>query len=215
VDRTGAAVTERRTRQAIDLGGSTEFTDEGSGTVRAYFAALDVQGRGATEHDAFGAMVEHLGAILQTDEQAREAFGKWAETHTVEIELSAEEAAEQDEMAALLEAQSAHGVRELTADTFDQAIASDKPLLVDFWAAWCRPCLMAAPVLQEIHDGMAEVFDVAKVDVDGHPQIRERYGIGSIPCFILFRNGVEVDRIVGFAPKEQFRAAISDLLARA
>ena len=206
-------MSERRTRQAIDLSSSIEFSDEGGGTYRAYFAVLDIQGRGASEDEAFHSLTEQLGVILRGDEEAREAFGKWAEDHIIEQELTPEEIAEEDEMSSLA-AGAENDFPALTVDSFDAAIASSKPLLVDFWAGWCRPCLAAAPVLKEIHDEMADAFDVAKVDVDANPQIQERYGFTGIPCFIMFREGEEVDRIVGFAPKVQFKAAIEELLAK-
>jgi len=203
-----------RTRQAINLSGATEFTDEGSGTVRAYFSLLDVQGRGASHEEAFRALIEQLESILSSDENAREEFGKWAENNIVEQELSPAEIAEEEEMEALA-AQAGNDFRALTTETFDGAIASDHPLLVDFWAPWCKPCLMLAPVLAELHAEMSSRFDVAKLNVDENAALSERYGVQGIPCMILFRNGAEVDRIVGFAPKDQFRAALDEMLDKA
>lgn len=207
-------MSERRTRQAVDLSSSTEFTDEGGGTFRAYFAPLDIQGRGASEQEAFDALAEQLGVILRSDAEAREVFGKWAEEHIIEQEMTPEEIAEEKAMEALA-ASAGHDFPELTVADFDGAIASSTPLLVDFWAPWCQPCLMAAPVLKEIHDEMSGAFDVAKVNVDDNREIQERYGFQGIPCFIMFRNGEEVDRIIGFAPRAQFQAAIEELLAKA
>jgi thioredoxin 1 len=202
-------VTDRRTRQAIDLSSDTQFTDEGGGTIRAYFPLLDVQGRGATEHEAFQALTEQLGALLQMDEEAREVFGKWAEDHIVEQEMSPEEIAAEDQIESA--AADVH-FRALTSADFDEAIASDAPLLVDFWAPWCKPCLMLAPVLAELHDELG--FAVAKLNVDDEPDISERYGVQGIPCMILFRQGAEVGRLVGMAPKEHMRPQLVELLAK-
>jgi thioredoxin 1 len=205
-------VTEPRTRQAIDLSGSTEFSDEGGGTIRAYFPLLDIQGRGANEHEAFEALTEQLGALLQIDEQARETFGKWAEDHIIEQEMTPEMIAEEEQMESAATDAGSH-FRALTTGDFDEAIASDAPLLVDFWAPWCKPCLMLAPVLAELHDELG--FAVAKLNVDEEPDISQRYGVQGIPCMILFKQGAEVGRLVGMAPKAQLRPELVELLAKA
>lgn len=90
----------------------------------------------------------------------------------------------------------------LTTDNFEQeVIASDIPVLVDFWATWCGPCQMMAPVVAEIaHDWEGKV-KVGKIDVDAQPELAMRYGIMSIPTLILFKNGEAADQIIGFRPK--------------
>ncbi len=205
---------KRRTRQAIDLSGATEFTDEDGGTVRAYFPLLDLQGRGATRDEAFHALTEQLGSLLDSDEEARVAFLKFAEENVVEQEMSDEEIRAEEEMES--GAMSAGSkFRVLTSDDFDAAIGSASPVLVDFWAPWCKPCLMLAPILSELHEELADRFDVAKLNVDENPDISDRYGVQGIPCMILFRNGAEVGRIVGMAPKEHLRPQLVDLLDQA
>lgn len=203
----------RRTQQAIDLSESTEFTDEDGGTIRAYFPLLDVQGRGATRDEAFHALTEQLGALLQIDEGARETFQKFAEEHIVEQEMSEEEIAAEEALESDAEAAGAH-VRVLTSADFDAAIATDSPLLVDFWAPWCKPCLMLAPILAELHYEMSGRFDVAKLNVDENPDVSDRYGVQGIPCMILFRKGTEIGRIVGMAPKEHLRPQLVELLEK-
>ena len=99
-------------------------------------------------------------------------------------------------------------IRHLTDADFQEAIQGDTPILVDFWAAWCAPCRMIAPVLEELageYDGRARV---GKVDVDEHGATAQQYGIQSIPTLILFKNGEVADKVVGVAPKE----ALSRLL---
>lgn len=86
----------------------------------------------------------------------------------------------------------------VTDDTFaEKVLASSTPVLVDFWAAWCGPCRMVAPVLDEIAADKAGSLVVAKVDVDANPGTARDYQVVSIPTLILFKNGQPVKRIVG------------------
>lgn len=98
----------------------------------------------------------------------------------------------------------------VTDDNFDQLVtASEQPVLVDFWAPWCGPCRMLAPVLDEIaaeHEGKAVV---AKVDVDQNPAVANRFGIKALPTLLVFKNGDVVDTIQGLAPKAKLAAALA------
>lgn len=88
-------------------------------------------------------------------------------------------------------------------------LESDKPVLVDFWATWCGPCKMIAPVLEEIAKEHGGKMTVAKLDVDQNAAAAQKYSVMSIPTLILFKNGQPVERLVGFMSKEQLMAKLA------
>lgn len=91
-------------------------------------------------------------------------------------------------------------------ETFAAAVLeSDKPVLVDFWATWCSPCQMIAPVIEEIAVENPQIA-VVKVDVDEAPALAQKYGIMSIPTLLVFKDGQVTDQMVGARPKEQILA---------
>lgn len=90
--------------------------------------------------------------------------------------------------------------------------SSSKPVLVDFWATWCRPCTMMAPVLDELAGGEAEKLTVAKVDVEANQELAAEYQITAIPALLLFSEGKVVKRITGAKSKSALRTELADVL---
>lgn len=89
----------------------------------------------------------------------------------------------------------------LTSENFDAAIRNtDKPVLVDFFATWCSPCRMLAPVLEQLAAEHADTLTIGKVNVDDAPDLAARFGVVSIPTLILFRAGKAVKKTVGYSP---------------
>ena len=87
----------------------------------------------------------------------------------------------------------------------DDVLASDKPVLVDFWAEWCGPCRMIAPALEEISNELGDKVTIAKVNVDENQDIGARYGVRGIPTMLLFKGGQPVAQKVGAAPRSQIQ----------
>ncbi len=101
----------------------------------------------------------------------------------------------------------------ITDATFDEVVLkSDKPVLVDFWAAWCGPCRMVGPIIDEISSEYEGKAVVGKVDVDANQEFAAKYGVRNIPTVLVFQNGEVVGRQVGVAPKQTYTAAIDALL---
>ena len=108
----------------------------------------------------------------------------------------------------------AGAVKELTDGNFEQeVIKASTPALVDMWAAWCGPCRMIAPVVEELAGRYQGKVNFGKLNVDDHPQLAAQYRIMNIPTLLLFKSGREVDRIIGVQPKEELVRRIEKTLA--
>lgn len=98
-------------------------------------------------------------------------------------------------------------------NNFDQTVLkSETPVLVDFWAPWCRPCLMVAPIVEELADDYSGRASFVRVNVDQNPQVASRYNIMSIPTLIIFKDGQPASHIVGFRPKEELKQGLDNVL---
>lgn len=102
---------------------------------------------------------------------------------------------------------------EITDDTFEgMVITSDTPVVVDFWAEWCGPCKMIAPILEELAEENSDTFKVGKVNVDDNRQTAMKYSVRSIPTLLVFKDGEIAEQIVGAMPKDALKKRILDAI---
>tara|TARA_B000000475_G_scaffold213265_1_gene175412 strand:- start:22455 stop:22781 length:327 start_codon:yes stop_codon:yes gene_type:complete len=99
-----------------------------------------------------------------------------------------------------------------TTDFKSEVVESDTPVLVDFWAEWCGPCKVIAPVVEELADDYEGKIKFGKVNVDDHNMIASEYGVRSIPTLLVFKNGSVVNQIVGAVPKEKITTILDKVI---
>ena len=105
------------------------------------------------------------------------------------------------------------GTKKVTDETFDaDVLKNDKPVLVDYWAEWCGPCKMVAPVLEAIAEEHGDKLDIVKLNVDDNPVITQKYGILNIPTLGVFKNGEVVKELVGARSKSALLRELADFI---
>jgi thioredoxin len=109
----------------------------------------------------------------------------------------------------------AHPVAISDASFETEVVQADKPVLVDFWAEWCGPCRMIAPLLENIADEYADSLKITKLDVEANPRVTTKFGVEGIPTLILFKDGKPVERLVGYMPKDRLLSKIKPHLGAA
>jgi thioredoxin 1 len=106
-------------------------------------------------------------------------------------------------------------VENITKDTFTkEVLGSELPVIVDFWASWCGPCKMMAPIYEELSKDYEGKMNFMKVNVENEEELAGSQDIMGIPCLIVFNKGKEIDRITGFAPKDGLKQKIDDILEK-
>ena len=101
---------------------------------------------------------------------------------------------------------------QLNQTNFDEILASDKPVLIDFWAEWCGPCRRIAPIIDELHEEFDGRALICKCDVDSNDEISAKYSIRNIPTILFIKNGEVVDKTVGAATKAQIQEKLEAIL---
>ncbi|MEJ2634879.1 MAG: thioredoxin [Calditrichia bacterium] len=102
---------------------------------------------------------------------------------------------------------------EVTDATFEQEVLqSDKPVIVDFWAVWCGPCKMIAPIMEEFANEYDSKIKIAKLDVDNNPNVAIKFGIRSIPTVLFFKDGKVAEQVIGAYPKTHFLDKLQKIL---
>lgn len=205
---------KRRTDYQINVKGNTEFRELDDGTWEAYFATLDVRVTAESREAVGQALIQGIeDAYKAGDDELKQRWQDFCQNNIIEVEISEEEYRQQQAERRKQKRYPSSGLPQLTPKTFDKKIASSTPTLVDYWAPWCEPCHAMAPVLHELKDKLAGQLDVCAVDVEKHEPLWERFDLKGIPTLIVFKDGEEVQRILGTRSLDELLAELEPVLA--
>lgn len=205
---------KKRTQLAVNVRGHTVHARTGD-AWEARFGPLEIVGSGPTRDDAWVSLLQRLDEVTNSGDAGIQAtWQSFCQDNIIEIEMTdGEVAAEEERRAAArrLNEGKAPRFRPLTTADFDEAIAG-RPTVVDFWAAWCEPCLAMVPALEDIAETMADRVTVASVDVDAEEGLWSRFDLRGIPTLIVFADGRELGRIAGVRSAPELAEEITRLL---
>lgn len=203
-----------RKQLAVNVSGNCVFTQKGDGW-EIYFPFLDISAVGPTRPEARKALEPELARVVNATDESKARWQEFCQNNIIEIEMTPEEERAEKEArktaAALAKGKGPHFAA-LTPDNFDDTVANGTPTLVDFWAAWCQPCLHMVPVLERFQSEVGDQLRIASVDVEAHEALWERFDLKGIPTMILFRSGAELGRIIGTRTVEDLEKEVDALI---
>ena len=185
--------TQTPKKRMVPVGDHIVFTDLPDGRVTAAFAPLDLVADGADKDAAAAAIVEQIKEAMN-DEARKPRWEAFVDEFSVEVE---------DDPIPEESAEALHKLVELDPAEFETFLDTSKvPVLIDFWAIWCGPCLMMAPELVKVAERLEGRLEVRKINVDNAREISEQFEIKSIPTLVLFIDGGEIIRLIGAQPAD-------------
>lgn len=188
-------MSERPKKKVVNLSGNCEV-EEKDGVWSVHFPHLDLRATGPSKDEAMSNLIASISELIPESEDARARWEEFCGANLIEQEYTDEELrAEQELLEKSKEA--SKSFRSIALEELDGAATSERPVLIDFWAEWCKPCHMMAPELKTASDNLAGKLEVLKMNVDDNKEAWERFSIEGIPTLILFRGGEEVHRILG------------------
>lgn len=205
-----------RKQFAINLSGNCSYT-EVDGTWQVHFPLFDIRGVGSSRKEADQSLQKGLESVTNhgSDDQ-KAAWQAFVQDNIIEVDMTEEQERAEDQsksIAAAMAAGMGPHFEALTPESFDDAVAGDQPMLVDFWAAWCQPCLQMIPVVEKFQTGISDRVRVASVDVEAHESLWQRFDLRGIPTMILFRSGDELGRILGTRSAADLRTEVEALIS--
>lgn len=194
---------------AINLSGNSIYRKTDDRWV-AYFPLLDIYAESESKEGSHTALVSAISQYVNSssDVSAKEKWRRFCEENIIEIDLTSDEEEQQRRENDLINQYPATEFPAVTDASFDATVASSRMTLIDFWAPWCHPCALLAPVLYELASRHTRQLDIYALNVDDELSTVDRLGIRGVPTLIAFRDGQEVTRMHGMKTLEQIEAEL-------